>query len=242
MPNQDNDPERRANSSGDSKHKKRDPVDDFNPDTVDYGYVNQKHVSELLEKARAGNDDAIQELCRQHFDALLRIARKKLRREMLRHVDPEDVVQSAMRQFFKKPARFDEIGNAKHFWLLLVRMTTQKALDYRRKHFAEKRGSGQTRGDSIFIGKGDAAGGFGQVKSPGTTPEFEASAQEQLERWLKILDANDPDAKRQYRAIVLFKLQGHKTNEIATALQRSKRTIERRVREIETIWNSELEG
>jgi RNA polymerase sigma factor (sigma-70 family) len=190
MPNQDH------NSGQDPDSEESEPSSvRFDQDTDDYGELNDETVPGLLEQAKAGDEEAIQQLCCEHFDSLIRIARKKLQHEMLRHVDPEDVVQSAMRQFFKKASRFEEIGNAQHFWHLLVRMTRQKAIDYRRRHFAEKRGSGKTRGDSVFVNRKDLTGSFNDFESPVSTPEFEATAQDELDRLLNILDESDPDGK-----------------------------------------------
>ena len=57
---------------------------------------------ELLDRFRDGDDEAAHELFNRYVDRLVALARTRLSAQMKRRVEPEEVVQSAYRSFFRK--------------------------------------------------------------------------------------------------------------------------------------------
>ena len=56
---------------------------------------------QLLERVRSGDKDAAEELFERYVDRLIELARKRLSPRLARRLDPEDIVQSACRSFFR---------------------------------------------------------------------------------------------------------------------------------------------
>ncbi len=56
---------------------------------------------ELLNRFRGGDDDAARELFDRYVHRLIGVARNRLSVKLARRVDPEDIVQSAYRSFFR---------------------------------------------------------------------------------------------------------------------------------------------
>jgi RNA polymerase sigma-70 factor (ECF subfamily) len=102
--------------------------------------ANDASFDELLRRLRAGDQSAAVQIVDQFARRLTAMARKRLHPHILQKEDPEDVVQSALKSFF----RCHELGNfqldSQHaLWALLVRMTLNKCAHRAEYYFAEKR-------------------------------------------------------------------------------------------------------
>ena len=84
------------------------------------------------------------------------------------------------------------------------------------------------RGASVFL-EADLIG-FGSVPTNEPTPEFTAIVSESCERLLGTLE------EPLLRQIVLLKFEGWRNKEVAEKLDRSRRTIERKLEVIRRIW------
>src|SRR5437879_5530378 len=95
---------------------------------------------DLIAALRAGNESAARELFDRYCERLMRLARRRIGHQMLRRVDPEDVIQSAFRTFFVR-IRNDEFTfeGANDLFKLLVRLTVRKTLRQIAFHRAAKR-------------------------------------------------------------------------------------------------------
>src|SRR5262249_5168287 len=83
--------------------------------------------AELMARWREGDEDAAGELFRRYAERLLALARSRLSARLARHVDPEDVVQSAYKSFFTgaRDGRF-ALRRSGDLWRLLVAITLHK--------------------------------------------------------------------------------------------------------------------
>ena len=63
--------------------------------------MSESSAHQLLERIREGDEQAATELFDRYVDRLIELARSRLSPKLARRLDPEDVVQSACRSFFR---------------------------------------------------------------------------------------------------------------------------------------------
>ena len=201
----------------------------------------EHHMSEnithwLLHLAE-GNEDVAETIWNDYFAKLVKLARRKLDGIPNRDFDEEDVALSAMHSFYKGMAanKFANVQNREDLWKLLVTITGRKAMTKRRAHYAQKRGGGKTRGESIFL-HNEVYDGLGNIFGSEPTPEFAVSVAENC----KILLDRLPDET--FRQIALWTLEGYRTEEIADKIGCVRRTVERKLERIREIWGEIPEG
>jgi DNA-directed RNA polymerase specialized sigma24 family protein len=109
-------------------------------------------------------------------------------------------------------------------------ITANKSVDYIRKENRQKRGGGQLNAAGP-IPLSDLIG-----KEP--DPKFAAEMAEQFAELMDLLDsAGDPDLKE----IALKKMEGASTEEIAASLGCVRRTVERKLVLIRSLWERSAE-
>jgi DNA-directed RNA polymerase specialized sigma24 family protein len=134
--------------------------------------------------------------------------------------------------------RFDEVNDHEDLWKLLVTITARKACAQKRRHFADKRGGGAVRGESVFpcIDDGeDHDQGIGQVLGKEPTPELANMVAEDCRRMLAGL------GDESLREVALWTLEGYGTQEIAEKLGCVRRSVERKLERIRRKWFREKE-
>jgi RNA polymerase sigma-70 factor (ECF subfamily) len=95
----------------------------------------------VLEALRHGDDAAWREMLSRYSARLIALARSRLFREALRQkVDPEDVVQSVLRTFFRRnrEGKF-KLASWDALWGLLMAMTVYRAAKWHQVFDTEKR-------------------------------------------------------------------------------------------------------
>src|SRR5262245_41306139 len=95
---------------------------------------------DLVARWRDGDQQAAHELFRRYADRLIALARSRLPEKLGRRVDPEDIVQSVYRSFFKdaREGRY-ELHRGGDLWRLLVTITLAKLYNQLKRHSQEKR-------------------------------------------------------------------------------------------------------
>jgi RNA polymerase sigma factor (sigma-70 family) len=191
-------------------------------------------VTRWLSGLARGEDFAVEQIWRRYYDRLVRLARRKLAEGRRRVADEEDVALSAFHTFCRGAAagRFPRLEDRGDLWKLLVTITARKAARLVRRETQQKRGSGDVRGESVFVGPADRerGGGIGEVLGTEPTPELAALAAEQCERLLEVLPRDE------LRQIALWKLEGYANDEIAAKMQCAPRTVERKLHRIRELW------
>jgi RNA polymerase sigma factor (sigma-70 family) len=198
-------------------------------------------VSQWIAQLKDGDRTAAQRLWERYVDQLVRLARGKLGRTSRRAADEDDLANSAFAGCFRgiEAGRFPRMNDRDDLWQVLVVLTERKSVDYRRRALSAKRGGGNVRGDSVFVGKdaGESSlAGFSQVIDSAPTPAFAAQAAEELQRLLKMLE-ND-----RLRQIALAKMEGYSNQEIVRRLDMSLSSVERKLRLIRQTWQDESAG
>jgi RNA polymerase sigma-70 factor (ECF subfamily) len=94
----------------------------------------------LLNLWRAGNQDAARQLFDRYSERLITLARRHISHRLARRIDPEDVVQSVFRTFFRRVQSGElNLYDPERLCALLARITINKALDQVSFHRAAKR-------------------------------------------------------------------------------------------------------
>jgi RNA polymerase sigma factor (sigma-70 family) len=190
---------------------------------------------ELLKRWQEGDQEAAGEIVDRYLARLTALARTRLSPKMRRRVDPEDVVQSAYRSFFRNAA--DEryvLERSGDLWRLLAAIMMNKLHGQVEFHSAKKRAIGKE--ESMLVGKEESStfinpGVF--AKQPSTAEMLGVT--EELERTMAEL----PEIQRR---ILELRLQGHTVPEIAEDVDRSERTIRRALEHIHSMLAQRLRG
>jgi RNA polymerase sigma-70 factor (ECF subfamily) len=178
--------------------------------------ANDDHSQRLLDRWQTGDQAAAAALFHRYADRLVALVRARLSAKLSRHMDPEDVVQSAYRSFFAgaQEGHF-VLQRSGDLWHLLMTIALHKLNDQVKYHTASKRNIAvqQSFGseDSLFSMQ---AAVF--ARDPG--PIEAVAVVDELEQLMRRLDPVD-------RRIVEMRLRGHSLYEIADEMNRSVPTI-----------------
>jgi RNA polymerase sigma-70 factor (ECF subfamily) len=172
-----------------------------------------------IEGFRQGDPEVIQEFWQHYGPMLQRVAQAQLAQPLRRRIDPEDIVQSACRTFFRRVQGGElQLTDSESLWRLLCAITLNKAREQARFHSQQKRGMSR----EVHAAEADGDSGrddFG-LAAPGPTPEEAAAFADEFERLLRSLDEEE-------RQIVDLKLQECTHDEVAQRLGISERTVRR---------------
>jgi len=181
---------------------------------------------DLLERWKTGDEAAAAEIFERYLSRLTALARTRLSPKLARRVDPEDIVQSAYRSFFRH-AKDDRyvLQKSGDLWRLLAAIVMNKLHGQVEYHKAKKRSISVE--ESMMLGGGDNSRPMinpeAFVNAP-TTDEM-LGITEELEQVMAKLPDN-------YRRILELYLQGYEVTEIADDIERSERTVRRAIENI----------
>ena len=176
----------------------------------------------LLQRFRDGDDQAAEELFDRYVQRLVALARTRLSDRMKRRVEPEDVVQSVYRSFFRKAGEGHfTLGKSGDLWRLLATITIMKVRGQVEFHTAKKRGvysetNLSESSESTFNPEAVA-------RDP--SPEDAIAMIEELEFVMNDLDETQ-------RRILELSLQNLSEEQICEEVQRSGRTVRRTLQKI----------
>lgn len=196
-------------------------------------------VTTWLEHLKAGRTDSAQQIWQRYVQQLVRLARRKLGRTPRRAADEEDVVMLAFEAFIAgvQEGRFLNLDGRDDLWQVLVMLIERQAISMRRRELALKRGGGEIRGESVFIGNTDnGSQPAGPDQQVGREPS-PALVAEMAERVKFLLDQLSDDTQRQ---IVLGKLEGKTNQELAGELDINLRAVERKLSMIRDKWRGDI--
>jgi DNA-directed RNA polymerase specialized sigma24 family protein len=189
-------------------------------------------VTHWIERVKEGSESvAEQQLWDRYFSRLAALARKQLDDLPPTDRDDEETALSALNSFFLRARRgdFSRLRDRTDLWQLLARITVRKAIDRRREVQAQKRGRWHARGHS----KCETI--LKNVSANELSPDMLAAINEECQR---LLSALKPDLQ----TVARMKLDGYTNREIAGALGRVERTIERKLNLIRHAWLKEVDG
>jgi len=182
----------------------------------------------LIDLCRAGDQNAARQLFEHYVNRLLPLARLRLSQRLASRVDPEDIVQSVFRTFFKrlKAGEF-QIEEEDDLCKLLVRITVHKTLRQVAFHKAGKRDF------SLEAHQGDNANDqMVQLLGREPGPEVTVAFLNQLEHFLGRLQPME-------REILEMRMQGHSNEDIAQKLGIYDRKIRRVIERVRALAQQE---
>lgn len=190
--------------------------------------MSQSSSARWIEELKLGDEHALKRLCDRYYDRLSQIARRKLTGVPRRVADEFAIANEVLLAFHRRAIEgdFDDVREG-DLLPLLVRLTHDRVVDEVRRLCAAKRGGGKTRGDSVFAPLGGGADAAvnrfrEKVESPST--------REIVADQVRAILARLPDESM--RAVFLLRAEGYSNAEIASELNVSIATVERKRRRI----------
>ncbi|HEX8203136.1 MAG TPA: ECF-type sigma factor [Isosphaeraceae bacterium] len=196
-------------------------------------------ITRCLHQLKAGDPAAAQTIWESYFRRLVGLARRRLQGTPRRAADEEDVVLSALDSVFRgvECGRFPRLNDRDDLWRVLTLVTLRKAIDLVNHERRQKRGGAAVVvGESARLGPnscGINAPGIEQLIARDPTPEFAAQVAEECQ---VLLDHLGDDV---LRSVALWKLECYTNDEIAAKLDCDRRTVERKLHLIRTLWQKE---
>ena len=176
-----------------------------------------KSDHDLLEAFRSGQMDASTRLYMKYADRLIGMTARKSSSELAAKVDPEDIVQSVFRTFFRRVEKGQyDVPEGEDIWKLLLVITLNKIRAVVAFNRAAKRDMRRTRSDAMV-------------------EEAVAQADNKDEIALAtlriVIDELLADQIEVNQIIIKQRIEGYDILEIAKNVNRSKRTVERVLQE-----------
>ena len=174
-----------------------------------------QHSKNIPARLKAGADSAAADLDEQYRAKLCRLVEREMNRRFRRKEDPEDVVQSAFRTFYRRNAKGEfRIDSSVDLWRLLEKITRRKIL----KH-VEKLGAGKRDPKREEHPEGD------ELRGQAPTPEEAAIAADLVEKATAGLDET-------YMEILHMRLQNYTEEEIAAKLGCTRAFVRNKLKRI----------
>ena len=171
----------------------------------------------LLRRLQEGRTDASTDLYLRYAQRLMALATAQASSDLTRRVDPEDIVQSVFRTFFRRAALGQyTVPEGEELWKLLLVIALNKIRATGAFHRAAKRDVKRT------------AGGEGYELALESEPGRDETALSLLRMVVEDLLEDLPAA---HRRMIELRIEGYDVNEIAAAVQRSKRSVERELQD-----------
>jgi RNA polymerase sigma factor (sigma-70 family) len=175
-------------------------------------------VQDLLVRVQQGDQAAAAAVFELYKRRLLALARCQLDTRIRRKVDPEDVVQSVFRTYFKRQRDGSvAVKDEEHLWSLLAMITARKCINASVSFRRKKRNADL---EVTVEGGGDEVVSSWQAISREPTPEQAAVLTDLIERLVGTLQERD-------RQIVQLSLEGQTGRAIADTIGRAERTVRR---------------
>jgi RNA polymerase sigma factor (sigma-70 family) len=187
--------------------------------------LESESVTQWFQRLRAGDDAAATLLWHRYFPRLVQLAQWRFSADRDPAYGADDAALSVFHLLCRgaKEGRSANVAGRDDLWRLLVTATRRKIIDQVRRSETAKRGAGLA---TLPIDS--------DVVAPEPTPETIAIMNEQLEFLLSSLRDDT------LRLITLRRLEGFSNAEIATELDISERTVERKLNLIRGDWQKQV--
>ena len=184
----------------------------------------EQPITRWFERAKQGDDEALEQLWHAYFFQLVRLAKKQFSSVATTVADEDDIAQNAMLSFFLRArnGQFPDLNDREGLWKLLISITLNKARAFARKEHRRR-----------DLWQKEISGANFRTGEP--SPEFAA---EFVDRFQYLLGLLKDDFLRK---VAIAKLDGYSNQEIADQTGKSLPTIERKLRLIRDTWSTEFE-
>jgi RNA polymerase sigma-70 factor (ECF subfamily) len=173
---------------------------------------------DLMARLQAGDEAAAAAVFHRFAQRLIALARAHLDARLRQKVDPEDVLQSIYRTFFRRHAagQFD-LRSWDGLWALLTVITVRKCGQWGEHFYPGRRDLGREAAAEPVCGATDPLAAA-EAREP--TPSEVFMLTETVEHLLRGLGPRE-------REIVSLALQGHTAQEVSALVGRPERTVYR---------------
>jgi RNA polymerase sigma-70 factor, ECF subfamily len=194
---------------------------------------------DLIERARAGDRAALEQLLWDHYDRLVALLTTKLAGNLHRLVTTEDVVQETFIQAIRDIGKCEATSEAS-FAAWLAAIAEHRLQDMIKGAYRKKRGGDRRQAQAVAD---DSAGGLvelvGLLSDHGSTPGRNVARHEAVQA-IQIGIAALPDDQRE--AIRLRYLEGKSVEETAAEMGRTEAAINGLVRRAKETLRETLEN
>lgn len=184
---------------------------------LELGQTTPNSDHELLEAFRKGQMEASTRLYMKYADRLIGMTARKSSAELAAKVEPEDIVQSVFRTFFRRVENGQyDVPEGEDIWKLLMVITLNKIRAVVAHNRAAKRDMRRTRSEALME----------DALAQASDRDEMALATLQI-----VIDELLSDQIEVNRLIIRQRIEGYDILEIAENVNRSKRTVERVLQE-----------
>lgn len=184
----------------------------------------------LVRRLRDGEGDAASDLYLRYADRLHRLARKQTSAELARMVEPEEIVQSVFRTFFRRVnVGVYSVPEGKELWGLFLVIALNKIRHAAVYHRAARRDIRKTTSAdelaaSAYLLEDQAA---------------DSTALTVLRMVIDEITHKLPEVKQQ---MIRLRIEGYEIEEIARQTGRSSRSVERTLQEFRQVLGAKLQN
>lgn len=180
----------------------------------------------LLRRFQHGQADASTQLYLRYAKRLHALAQTQSSPELAHRVEPEEIVQSVFRTFFRRASQGHyTVPDGEEIWKLLLVIALNKVRAAGAFHRAAKRDARLTTGGEAFERAVEA--GTGKDEAALTV----------LKMVIEELLQGMPAANRR---MIELRIDGYEVTEIAERVQRSKRSVERTLQDFRTRLDAQI--
>ncbi|MDB4370779.1 ECF-type sigma factor [Mariniblastus sp.] len=194
-------------------------------------------VTIWIEQVRQSDDEAIKRVWQHFADGLQEYARGKIHPKTRRVYDEQDAVQSMFLSLCQglKADRYPDLQNRDNLWRLMLVMTGRKISKRHRFDRQLKRDNRRLLTDSYFVQNSQDRNSPNQYPPAAEpTPELLAEFADTSSALIEALGTDN------LKDVALLRIEGLDDCEIASRLQCSRSTVQRRLVMIRKIWEVEL--
>jgi RNA polymerase sigma-70 factor, ECF subfamily len=171
----------------------------------------------LLRRFRGGQPDAATELYLRYAERLRALAAGQVAPDLAPRLDPDDIVQSVFRTFFRRAAQGQyDVPDGEDLWKLFMIIALHKIRSAGRFHRAAKR---------------DVRATANNLSDARAEHRLAAPDEAALATLRLVIDELLSALPPSMRAIVELRVEGREVEEIAQRTQRSRRSVERALHE-----------
>ena len=185
--------------------------------------------ADLVERYAAGDQDAADAIFARYLSRLMHLARARMSAKLKTRIDPEDVVMSAYRSFFRviRGSAYSYDADAGELWSLLVGITLRKVYRQANFHYAQKR--------NVASEENFASSFMPNVMQGSPSPAEIAEFSDRIEHLMSTLSP-------QQQRVLELRLQESSIEEIAAQVGQSERTVRRHISAIREKLQKDLES
>ncbi len=212
-----------------ARHRRTQCLSGPQPDSI---MAEDRSETQWIQDLKRGDDEGAALLWRRYFMRMARLARRKLPEGRRRAQDEHDIAIEAFQSLCEgaRKGHFEDLQDREGLWKLIATITQRKVAQHQRHEMRAKRGRGEVRGHSIVDGVEE---GFDWLVGKEPDPHSLQLLAEEQHRLLERLE--DP----LLRKIAVWKMEGWTGEEIAGKLDLTRRSVERKLNRIRTIWKEE---